>query len=126
VGGNEPFYVHSPNDRSALDLPAGSTATSPPLCFGVAYPRLRFFAVSTSDAPATIRVRVVSWSLLGGLKILDAGSVTAGTSWAPPSYMCLGSALASVVGTKVMQIQLVPSAGVRIDDVYVDPLLQEV
>jgi hypothetical protein len=124
VSGNEPFYVHAAGDKSSLAIPAGATVTSPALCYGATYPRVRFFA--TSSGPVTIRVRVVTRSVLGLLRILDAGSVTFGGGWAPaPSYVYLGSALASLVGVKSMQIQLVPSGAVQIDDLYVDPLLQD-
>jgi hypothetical protein len=32
VAGNEPYYLHGTSDRSSLSLPAGASASSPPMC----------------------------------------------------------------------------------------------
>ena len=43
VSGNEPFYVRSTADRYSLYLPSGSSATTPPMCFGLGDWNARFF-----------------------------------------------------------------------------------
>src|SRR5215210_7136262 len=42
--GNELFYVHAPDEKMSLALPPGSAARSTPVCVGVDYPTVRFFA----------------------------------------------------------------------------------
>src|SRR6266571_7697488 len=33
VSGNEPYFIHSKKDRSSLYMPAGSSASTPTMCF---------------------------------------------------------------------------------------------
>ena len=124
VAENEPFRVHGAGDRYSLAIPSGATATTPSICYGTLYPTSRLFARSTSGKAGTIRVRVVVRSLLGILTILDVGTLDVTPTWAPtPVHLQLGAALAALVGSKSMQVQFVPSTGVLIDDLYVDPLI---
>jgi hypothetical protein len=124
VADNEQFRVHGSRDSYSLAVPAGGSVTTPSLCYGVLYPSIRFFAKSTSGQNGTIAVRVKVRSLLGVLTILDGGRLSVGQEWAPTqAHLQLGAALASLVGAKTMQVELVPSTGVAIDDFYVDPLL---
>ena len=59
------------------------------------------------------------------LSVLDGGTFTSGSGWAPsPKISTLFSALASPLGTKMMQLQrTVESGTAQIDDLYVDPFL---
>jgi hypothetical protein len=126
VAENEPFFVHGARDRYALSVPAGATVTTPALCYGVLYPTSRLFARSTTGESGTIRVRVQVRSLLGLLTVLDLGTLNVGPEWSPtPVHLQLGAALAALVGSKTMQVQFIPSTGVLIDDLYVDPLISK-
>jgi hypothetical protein len=120
--GNEPWYLAGFGSH-ALQIPAGGTASTT-VCYGLTYPAVRFFVAGARGA-ATVHVRVVARSLLGVLSILDGGTFTAGTAWAPsPKISTLFSALASPLGTKSMQLQFTVEAGTaQIDDLFVDPLL---
>jgi hypothetical protein len=55
--GNEPFYVHSPGDRRSLSIPAGSSATSPEMCFSTGDWHFRFVGRGSGRVRVTIRVR---------------------------------------------------------------------
>jgi hypothetical protein len=126
VAENEPFAVHETDDHQSLAIPAGGSTTTPSLCYGVLYPSIRFFAKSTSGESGYISVRVKVRSVLGLLTVLDGGRLTVGPDWSPTeAHLQLGAALASLVGAKSMQVELVPSTGVQIDDFYVDPLLSK-
>jgi hypothetical protein len=120
--GNEPWYLAGFGSH-ALQIPAGGSASTT-VCYGLTYPAVRFF-VAGQRGPATVHVRVVARSLLGVLSILDGGSFTVGSSWAPsPKISTLLSALAAPLGTKTMQLQFTVESGtVQIDDLFVDPLL---
>jgi hypothetical protein len=121
---NEPWYLAGFGSR-ALQIPKGGSAAIN-VCYGLTYPAVRFF-VAGQGGPATVRVRVVSRSLLGLLSVLDGGTFTTGQSWAPsPKLSTLFSALAAPLGSKSMQLQFTVESGtVQIDDLFVDPFLSK-
>jgi hypothetical protein len=122
IQNNEPWYLAGFGSR-ALQIPTGGSA-SINVCYGVTYPAVRFF-VAGQGGPATVHVRVVTRSLLGLLSVLDGGTFTANEGWAPsPKMSTLLSSLASLVGTKTMQLQFTVESGTaQIDDLFVDPYL---
>ena len=125
VTGNETFYVHGASDRSSLLVPNGVKVTSPGICFGTFNPGVRFFAKSPSGS-GTLRVRLVTRSLLGVLSILDGGTVRVGSTWAPVDKIgTTFSQLAVLAGTKKIQVELTATGDVQIDDLYVDPFFQD-
>jgi hypothetical protein len=119
---NEPWYLAGFGSH-ALQIPTGGNA-SINVCYGVTYPAVRFF-VAGQDGPARVHVRVVTRSLLGLLSVLDGGTFTTGQGWDPsPKTSTLLSSLASLVGTKTMQLQFTVESGTaQIDDLFVDPYL---
>jgi hypothetical protein len=122
VAGNEPFYVDSARDRTSLSLPAGSSATSPPMCITLLHPTLRFFALN-SGAPASA-LQVDAVVKLAGIRLsLPVGVVLAGSSWQPTLPLpFLANLLAPVSSTVSFRFApLGASSGWRIDDVYLDP-----
>jgi hypothetical protein len=125
VDGNEPFFVGGTGHNRSLYLPSGSTAYSPPACFGLGHWNLRFFAVNTGSRKSTLRVSVVVQHLLGLLSILDGGTVSHTGVWQPsPKLGLLVSNLTSPLGGRSISFRFTPTgsgAAWRIDDVYVDP-----
>jgi hypothetical protein len=120
VSGNEPFYVHSTADRYSLYLPAGSSVTTPPMCFGLGDWNVRLFSAGSG----TVRVKIVVKSLLGVLSVLDGGSVPSGSTWKPSADVkLLLTNLGGLLATDSISLRFVPAntAGLRIDDVYLDP-----
>lgn len=119
---NEPWYLAGFGSHAA-QIPAGGSA-SINVCYGVSYPGARFF-VSGVNGNARVHVRVVAHSLLGLLSIFDGGTFTASEGWAPsPKESALLSSVASLAGTKSMEIQIsVESGTAQIDDLFVDPFL---
>jgi hypothetical protein len=132
VAGNEPFAVSGPGSHS-LALPAGSSATSPPMCIGLISTTMRFFASGAGAASSGLRVQVVYGggvgALLGGLGqtlgVSDAETIHSGAAWAPSQqFLMLGGAAPLL--TRYVQFRFTPLAGGgswRIDDVYLDPLM---
>jgi hypothetical protein len=125
VNGNEPFYVGGQDHKRSLYLPSGSSAYSPPACFGLGHWNVRFFAVNTGSRKSTLRVSVVVKHLLGTLSILDGGTVPHTGVWQPsPKIGLLVSNLTSLLGGRSISFQFTAtgSGGAwQIDDVYVDP-----
>jgi hypothetical protein len=117
VSDNAPNALDPSTDSRSLYLPAGSSATSPcvtaPHILGV----VRFFAKSLGDASAQLRVDV----LVKGSDY-DAGTISAGSSWAPAPI--LRSPAPYYSGAVAYQVRLTPvgaNAAFRVDDVYFDP-----
>jgi hypothetical protein len=119
---NEPWYLAGFGSH-ALEIPKGGSA-SINVCYGLTYPAVRFF-VAGQDGPATVHVRVVTRSLLGLLSVLDGGTFSTNQGWDPsPKVSTLLSSLASLVGTKSMQLQFTVDNGTaQIDDLFVDPFV---
>jgi hypothetical protein len=120
VAGNEPYYVHSSSDRYSLYLPSGSTATTPPMCFDLGDWHLRFLSAGSGS----VRVKIVVKSLLGVLSVLDGGTVSSGSTWRPsPEVGLLLTNLCGLLATDSISLRISPmkTAGLRIDDVYLDP-----
>jgi hypothetical protein len=124
ASGSEPWSLSGSGSHSLVIPKGGSAAIN--VCYGLTYPAVRF-VVKGNGAPATVHVRVISRSLLGILSILDGGTFTTGTTWAPsPKLSTLFSALAAPLGAKSMQLQFtVESGSASIDDLFVDPFLSK-
>ena len=127
VSGNEPFYVNgSKSDSHSLLLPAGTSAYSGTVCFALGDWHLRFLMRNTGSSSGKLRVQVVVPSLLGGLlTILDAGTISSGTSWTPSTRLeLLLCNVTSLLGTQAVAFRFTPvgtGAAYQIDDVYLDP-----
>ncbi len=133
VGGNEAFYVRGPNDRYSLSLPAGSSATSPPLCISLFSTKMRFFAANAGSSSSRLRVQVLYNGGVGGLLSLatkqlgisDVGYITAGGEWQPSQSIGMVSGTLPLL-TQSVQFRFTPvdsSGSWLVDDVFLDPLL---
>jgi hypothetical protein len=122
VPGNEPFYVRSAADRRSLYLPAGSSATSPTMCFAFSDWHARFF-IRNAASGGTLKVDVVVRSLLGVVSILDGGSFGASGEWQPsPRVGLLLTNVTSLLGTKAISLRFrAVGSSFQVDDVYLDP-----
>lgn len=102
-------------DGSRVSLPAGSSATSGPLCVSLAHPTVRFFARNTGSRTSLLAVSVV----FDG-QTLPVGVVAAGDSWAPSPVLPVVANLVS--DEAAFTFTPLDSRGEwTIDDVYVDP-----
>ena len=124
VSGGEPWYLGGFGSHSLLVPKGGSASIN--VCYGLTYPAVRFM-VAGNGGPATVHVRVISRGLLGVLSVLDGGTFTAGTSWAPsPKLSTLLSALGAPLSTKSLQLQFTVDSGTaNFDDLFVDPFLSK-
>src|SRR4051812_23066550 len=117
--GNEPFLA---GDRS-LALPAGSSATTAPMCLGVEHPTVRLFARNNGDPASLLAVSVVFRDPLGLRHTLPVGAVAAGSEWAPTPVMPVVANLLSLLGDQDVSFRFAPVGNGEwaIDDVWVDP-----
>jgi hypothetical protein len=120
VPGNETFYVGSPSDSQSLYLPAGSSVTSPAVCAIHLAPTLRFFLKNSGSATGTLHVELIV-GRNGVGNVLDAGNVSAGSSWTLSSLLRGDSPRRQAA---LVQVRLTPvgdQAAFTVDDLYVDP-----
>jgi hypothetical protein len=124
TSGNEPFYVTSKKDSHSLTIPAGGSATTPPICLTVTSPLARFFAKG-GNASSPLNVEVLQTTFLGAYQ-LPLAQLAASSTWTATPQIYLYSnltALASPSGTVNVQLRFSNpgTASWQIDDVYVDP-----
>ncbi len=119
--GNESFYIHGSGDKYSLSIPAGASATSPPMCISLLSGKMRF--VARGDTGAKVKVQIVYRGLLSSvLGILDGGTYSVGKNWAPsPEVGMLGGVLPLL--TSSVSFRFTASGGaVAVDDAYLDPM----
>jgi hypothetical protein len=121
VSGNESFYVHNKTDKASLSLPAGASATSPPMCISLLSSKMRFVVLGSSGS--SVKVQVIYRGLLSSLLgILDGGTISAGGSWKPsPAIGMLGGTLPLLTQSVSFRFTALNGAA-AIDDVYLDPM----
>jgi hypothetical protein len=133
VTGNESFFVHGSQDRYALSMPAGSTATTPPMCISLFSGKMRFFAANSGNSASRLKVQIFYnggvGSLLGGvgrlLGLSEFGYVSGASAWQPsPAIGMLGGTLPLLTSSVQFRFSAPNDGGsFRIDDVYLDPFL---
>lgn len=126
VLGNEPWTVGAVTDRRSLSLPEGASATTAPICVGIAEPTLRFFARSASAGRAELTVEVLFEDAAGTVRALPIGT-DAGGPWHPTAVMPVIANLLPLVPGEQTPVAFRFTArrgAVQIDDVYVDPWCQ--
>jgi len=131
VAGNEPFALSGPGTKS-LQLPAGSSATSPRMCVGLLLPVVRF-VYQGGNLLSSMKVEAV-WNDASGAErsiVLLPGVLGGSGAWTPTlPLLQLGGALNALTLnglTTEMSFRFTPKGGLfgsgtwRIDDIYVDP-----
>src|SRR5690349_2886942 len=78
--GNEPWFVTGDTaDNHSLDVPAGSSATSTPLCVDETYTHFRFFVRGAGK----VRVEALFTDARGKVTVDKIEDVKGGSEWAP-------------------------------------------
>jgi hypothetical protein len=126
VQGNESYFLNDAGDSKSLSLPAGSSAVSPPVCMSIDTPSFRLVARNSGDPSSQLRVEA-SYKLLGLIRTKTAGTLRAGSTWAPTQSVSTVLTLSTIVGTLIpsaIEISFTPldsSGKWQVDDVYIDP-----
>lgn len=112
--------------RSALALPAGSSATSSPMCIDLDYPTMRFLARNAGAANSGLSVAVRFRLDDGVWRSLRIAELQAGETWQPTRVIrVLANYLAYYSEwDHMVSFRFTPTgdaADWRIDGVYVDP-----
>jgi hypothetical protein len=124
VDGNAAQQVGGAGDADSLLLPAGSSATTPPVCVGLNEPTLRYFARKNSGLLSTLTVSVQVQLQLGLWVTLPIGADLGG-AWHPslPSLVVANLLPLLPPDMTAVRFKFAPLLGGswQIDDVYVDP-----
>jgi hypothetical protein len=126
VDGNESYYLNDAGDSKSLSLPAGSSAVSPPVCMRIDTPSFRLLATNNGDPSSRLRVEAV-YKLLGLVRTRTAGTLRAGSAWAPTQSVSTVLTLSTLFGTLIpsaIEIRFTPldsSGRWQVDDLYIDP-----
>ncbi len=127
VAGNESYHVAGADDARSLSLPAGSSATSPPICVSLLHPTVRLFARNGGSPLSTLAVEALVSDGSGLLERVPVGVVLGGLAWQPtlplPVLANLTAPLAAD-GNVSVRFRFTPTGALgrwQIDDVFVDP-----
>jgi hypothetical protein len=121
--GNEPFYVHGFFDSRRLDLPAGSSATTPPLCIDASYPTMRFFLSGLWSGGSKLTVEALYVDAYGVASWHKLGSIGTTGGWQAVKAIKLPDKIES----PSVQFRFSVSGGFggyQLDDLYVDPYIR--
>jgi hypothetical protein len=117
---SSPFVLGAALGVSSLELPAGSTALSPPICVERGFPSFRLAARTISTDQAVVKVGVV----YANGRVKKAGRVKPAADWAVTRKLSLAQGRFRVRRgeSALVQLRFAVTAGTaRLDDVYVDP-----
>ncbi len=124
VNGTASQRVSGPGSKSLL-LPAGATATTPPVCVGLNEPTMRYFAPKNKGLLSTMTVSVQVQLELGGLWVTLPIGVDLGGKWHPslPNLVLANLLPLLPPDMTAVRFKFAPILGGewQIDDVYVDP-----
>jgi len=125
VAGNEPWNT-SGSGTTALSLPAGASAVSPPFCIGLLDPTTRLFARNSGLLGLGTVVVTADVDAAGTNLTLPVGVIVAGSRWQPslplPLLVNALSPLGDGDGTATARLRFTALGGSwQLDDVYVDP-----
>ena len=125
VNGTATQRVRDKGDSKSLLLPAGSTATTPPVCVGLDEPSMRYFAQKNSGLLSTMTVSVQVQLELGGIWVTLPIGVDPGGKWHPslPNLVLANLLPLLPPDMTAVRFTFAPILGGewQIDDVYVDP-----
>jgi hypothetical protein len=126
VDGNEPWQIAGPDDSHALDLPAGSSATTAPICIDETFPHFRLFARNAGSAKRSLEIDVLYYDTRGRLLSTKPYGYEAATDeWAATPPIAIDVWDKSPTGAAAPVAFRFTPKGKKghyvIDDVFVDP-----
>lgn len=126
VADNESYQAGGDADASSLSLPAGSSATTAPMCVGIEHPDMRFFVKRSGGwLLSSLRVEALYEDAAGNEHSLTIANVGGSSAWRPsPVVPIVVNLLALLPGDHTpVAFRFTPNdnASWSVDDVYVDP-----
>jgi hypothetical protein len=123
---DEPDFLDSADDATALKIARGASATSKAICVTHNTPTLRFFARNNGAYGSRLRVDALLEDVFGKVHTIPVGTVSGTTAWAPTDALALKldalTAIARAPATGVAFRFSAITGSWKIDRVYLDPL----
>jgi hypothetical protein len=117
---SSPFLLGAALGASSLELPAGATALSPPICVERGFPGFRLAARTVSTNRAVVKVGVV----YANGRIKKTGRLKPAADWAVTRKLSLAEGRFRIHRgeSALVQVRFAVTAGTaRLDDLYIDP-----
>jgi hypothetical protein len=115
VADSSPFLLGAALGTGSVELGAGASALSPPICVETGFPTFRFMARSLDDDAGALTVELVH----PDGEAQPVGQVMPDGEWAPTRKVSLAQGRAA--SGSVRLLFAVAAGTVRVDDVYIDP-----
>lgn len=123
VEGNEPFAVGAAGDHLSLGLPAGSSATTAPMCIAKEHVTMRFLASGPTSGKLVVHALYTKRN--GAMMSVRLGAIEGSGTWAPSAVLKMRvNELADAFGGSLpVKLRFTPHGDEnwQIDGVYVDP-----
>lgn len=120
VQANEDRFLHSADDQTAVLIPYGASATSPPICVDETTPSFRVMTRNIGEKGAKLRV-TISYVVAGGTKVQQTDSPPADKGWAPSPPLQLQTDGEAERVARITFTSYERKAEYLVDDLYVDP-----
>jgi hypothetical protein len=125
VNGNETSYVGSASDSQSLSIPAGGSATTPPICVSIHTPNLRLFVMNNGASYSLLQILVNYTDKNGNPQSAPVAYLQGSPSWSLSPQVLFANNIASVVGGQgqtSVSFTFTSGGAWQIDDLYVDPI----
>ena len=120
VQANEDHFLNGAEDHTALELPFGASATSPPVCVDETTPSFRVMTENLGGKGAKLHV-TVTYELAKGPKTQQSDPPPADKGWEPTPPLQLQTDGEAERVARITFTAKDPKADYLVDDLYVDP-----
>jgi hypothetical protein len=117
---NESHFLNGAEDHTALQLPYGATATSPPVCVDETTPNFRVMDENIGTRGAKLHV-TVTYELANGTKAQQTDAPPADKGWEPTPPLQLQTDGEVERVARITFSDKDPKGEYLVDDLYVDP-----
>jgi hypothetical protein len=117
---NEANFLNGAEDDTALQLPFGASATSPPVCVDETTPSFRLMTENIGDKGAKLHV-TVTYELASGPKAKQTDAPPADNGWAPTPPLQLQTDGEAERIARITFTAKDPKAEYLVDDLFIDP-----
>jgi hypothetical protein len=117
---NEDRFLNGAADHTAVLLPYGASATSPPICVDETTPSFRVMTRNIGEKGAKLHV-TINYAIAGGTKVQQTDSPPADKGWAPSPPLQLQTDGEAERVARITFTSVERKAEYLVDDLYVDP-----
>lgn len=120
VAANEDHFLNGAEDHTALELPFGASATSPPVCVDETTPSFRLMTENLGAKGSKLHV-TVTYELAKGPKAQQTDATSSASGWQPTAPLQLQTDGEAERVARITFTAKDPKTAFLVDDLYVDP-----